>query len=304
MTWLRLLLPALGVVIGSYLLLCIAGPASLEIRTTVELQASPSRVYSAVLQMGRERLGTRRLVRDDCHEVIFEVQVDERFNGLETWHIEHDTSSTQVTCSYRQDDVPFITRGMLVLGNAEAAISEKFAEDMAAMKDDLKREDWCTVRTQSLDGQLYAGFTLTRVADADLESGEIVKNMHDRLVSRMPVSGPYAPMTAFIQSYDPATETLGLLYAMAVEQMPVVDSGLTVYQRAATTAWIVDHYGPQHSTGEAWGALYAKSAREGNRLNGHPFEVYGSAYWTDSLPSCRQHIELVYPLLDGQSLER
>lgn len=211
MTWLRLLLPALGVVIGSYLLLCIAGPASLEIRTTVELQASQSRVYSAVLQMGGDEQGTRRLVRDDCHEVIFEVQVDERFNGLETWHIEHDTSSTQVTCSYRQDDVPFITRGMLVLGNAEAAISEKFAEDMAAMKDDLKREDWCTVRTQSLDGQLYAGFTLARVADADLESGEIAKDMHDRLVSRMPVSGPYAPMTAFIQSYDPATETLGLL---------------------------------------------------------------------------------------------
>ncbi|MDG2425034.1 MAG: hypothetical protein P8M07_00450 [Flavobacteriales bacterium] len=304
MTWLRLLLPALGVLIGSYLLLCIAGPASLEIRATVELPASQSRVYSDVLQMGGEGQCTRRLVRDDCHEVVFELQVDERLNGLETWRIEQDTSSTKVTRSYRQDDAPFITRGMLVLGNAEAAISEKFDKEMAAMAEDFKGEDWCTVRTQSLDGQLYAGFTLTRVADADLESGEISRNMHDRLVSRMPVSGPYAPMTAFIQSYDPATETLGLLYAMAVEQMPVEDSGLTVYQRAATTAWIVDHYGPQHLTGEAWGALYAKSAREGIRLNGHPFEVYGSAYWSDSLPSCRQHIELVYPLLDGQSLER
>lgn len=354
MIWFRFILPVLGVLLGSYFLLCVAAPDRMYATATAEIDAPLSQIHSSLVELDRwpdwspfltdssscsfgpirrgigaeiswtvggGRTETHRIVSDDCAHVVMEAWLDDWLRWEEHWHIDRNISSalsptSQLTWEFIQEDVPFLMRGLLVLRGTsdENARARARAHALAEIQLGLQRPDWHRIKAIEIPQQLFAGQLIRQIPDGDLRGGSFVRDVHAKLIQTHTAQFgtahadalTAAPMTAFIVEYDPVTETMDLLYAFPIDSAQVDQATqasragpLILHTLKAGEAWTIDHFGPQHLTGDAWGALYANSAAHSRSLKGWPYEVYqGSDLLQDStdLHLCNQRIKLVYPM--------
>jgi hypothetical protein len=322
--WIRLILPVLGVLLGGYLFLCVAGPDRVHVEASADFDAPLSRVRSSVVELDRwanwspfvERASNYSVLSTDCKSVVLKVSLGDCLAWEEHWYFERAgaAETTRVTWEYVQDEVPFLTRGLLVLRGEAKQIARSHEDGLAALLLYVKGPDWHRVAPYSIEEQLFAGLMVRNILDADLKGGAHSRRMHAQLLEHHEnqfgaghaEAVKLAPMTVFIAGYDPVTAGLDLLYCLPINEDDQDDqhdqldvSRLMVYQLGAAPAWRIKHYGPQYLTGDAWGDLYANAATHSQTLQGWPFEVYQSedlrADSTD-FSLCNQRVELVYPL--------
>lgn len=349
MIWFRFILPVLGVLLGSYFLLCVAASDRMYATATAEIDAPLSQIHTSLVEIerwpdwspfltdsssysfgpirrgigaeiswsaGGGRTETHSIVTDDCAHVVMECRLDEWLHWEEHWHIDRNVSSalrptSQLTWEFIQEDVPFLMRGLLVLRGTSDENARAHSRAFSEVQFELQHPDWHRIRAIEITQQLFAGQLIRHIPDGDLQGGSFVRDIYAKLIQAhtaqfgtahaAALTG--APMTTFIVEYDPVTETMDLLYAFPIhfaDSAQAAQGGLLMlHTLKAGEAWTIDHFGPQHLTGDAWGALYANSAAHSRSLKGWPYEVYqGSDLLQDStdFDLCNQRVKLVYPM--------
>jgi effector-binding domain-containing protein len=317
MKFIKYTLIGIGILILTYVILCFVGPKKFVVNKSITINANTSAIWPELADfkkweawspwhkydtamvntytgepnaVGHKNSWTSKVMGDGSQEIV----AIEQEKGLKTalkfadwgpdavsyaeYKLEADGENSKATWTMDGSEIPFVFRGLMVIGGMQKAIEKDYEDGLNALKTLVEAKPKVEFKELVLEeitisDIYYVGKRWNKINEKELTADLFGKTYGEigALIGGADKSA--GPPFSIGHHYDPNTGDMDLEIAMQVAEPSKGAPGFTTGKIPAGKALKYVYYGPYEKTGEAWMSLNIQAAQS-HKIRWSGYEVY------------------------------